>query len=99
MTSLPVLLLRGGKIRSLGPGIFIKRESAPPVSPAPQFEASVQRSAFLMVQLSHPCMTTAKTIALTIWVFISKMMSLLFNMLSRIVIGRTDAEAEAPRRS
>ena len=67
-------------------------------SPAPQFEASVQRSAFLMVQLSHPYMTTGKTIALTVWVFISKMMSLLFNMLSRIVIGRTDAEAEAPRR-
>ena len=53
-------------------------------------------SAFLMVQLSHPYMTTGKTIALTVWVFISKMMSLLFNMLSRIVIGRTDAEAPIP---
>ena len=41
--------------------------------------------AFLMVQLSHPYMITGKNIALTIWTFISKMMSLLFNMLSRFV--------------
>ena len=39
-------------------------------------------SAFFMVQFSHPCMTTEKTIALTIWTFVSKVMSLLFNMLS-----------------
>ena len=39
-----------------------------------------------MVQLSHPYMTTGKTIALTRWNFVSKIMSLLFNMLSRIVI-------------
>ena len=38
--------------------------------------------AFFMVQLSHPYMTTGKTIALTIWTFVSKLMSLLFNMLS-----------------
>ena len=38
-----------------------------------------------MVQLSHPYMTTGKTIALTIWMFVGKMMSLLFNMLSRFV--------------
>ena len=44
-------------------------------------------SAFFMVQLSHPYMTTGKTIALTIWTFISKVMSLLFNMLSRFVIA------------
>ena len=44
-------------------------------------------SAFLMVQLSHPYMTTGKTIALTIWIFVSKVMSLLFNMLSRFVIA------------
>ena len=93
----------------------------------------VQRSAFFMVQLSHPYMTTGKTIALTRQTFVSKVMSLLFNMLSRLVIstvhmvgflgstsgkepscqcrrckrcgfdpwswkiiGRTDAEAEAP---
>ena len=44
-------------------------------------------SAFFMVQLSHPYMTTGKTIALTIWTFVSKVMSLLFNMLSRFVIA------------
>ena len=40
-----------------------------------------------MVQLSHPYMTTGKTIALTRWTFIGKVMSLLFNMLSRLVIA------------
>ena len=45
-----------------------------------------QGSAFFMVQLSHPYMTTGKTIALTRWVFVGKIMSLLFNMLSRLVI-------------
>ena len=44
-------------------------------------------SAFFMVQLSHSYMTTGKTIALTIWTFVSKVMSLLFNMLSRFVIA------------
>ena len=39
-----------------------------------------------MVQLSHPYMTTGKTIALTIWTFVGKVMSLLFNMLSKLVI-------------
>ena len=43
-------------------------------------------SAFFMVQLSHPCMTTRKTIALTRRTFVGKEMSLLFNMLSRLVI-------------
>ena len=43
-------------------------------------------SAFFIVQLLHPCMTTGKTIALTRWTFVSKVMSLLFNMLSRLVI-------------
>ena len=43
-------------------------------------------SAFFMVQLSHPHMTTGKTIALTRWTFVGKVMSLLFNMLSRLVI-------------
>ena len=42
--------------------------------------------AFFMVQLSHPYMTTGKTIALNRWTFVSKVMSLLFNMLSRFVI-------------
>ena len=47
----------------------------------------IQHSAFFMVQLSHLYMTTGKTIALTIWTFVGKMMSLLFNMLSRFVIA------------
>ena len=42
-------------------------------------------SAFFIVQLSHPYMTTGKTIALTRWTFVDKVMSLLFNMLSRLV--------------
>ena len=44
-------------------------------------------SAFFMVQLSHPYMTTGKTIALTRWTFVNQVMSLLFNMLSRLVIA------------
>ena len=45
------------------------------------------RLAFFMVQLSHPYMTTGKTIALTIWTFVSKVMSLLFNRLSSFLIA------------
>ena len=45
-----------------------------------------QWSAFFTVQLSHPYMTTGRTIALTRWTFVGKVMSLLFNMLSRLVI-------------
>ena len=44
------------------------------------------RSAFFTVQLPHPYMTNGKTIALTRWTFVGKVMSLLFNMLSRLVI-------------
>ena len=44
-------------------------------------------SAFFMVQLSHPYITTGKTITLTKWTFVGKVMSLLFNMLSRFVIA------------
>ena len=46
----------------------------------------LQHSAFFLVQLSHPDMNTGKTIALTRWTFVGKVMSLLFNMLSRSVI-------------
>ena len=46
----------------------------------------LRRSTFLIVQLSHSYMTTGKTIALTRWTFVGKVMSLLFNMLSRLVI-------------
>ena len=49
-------------------------------------KASILRcSAFFRVQLSHPYMTTGKTIALTRWTFVGQVMSLLFNMLSRLV--------------
>ena len=47
----------------------------------------LRRSAFFIVQLSHPNMTTGKTIALTSQTFVGKVMSLLFNMLSRLVIA------------
>ena len=47
----------------------------------------LQHSAFFMVQLSHPYMTTRKTIALTRWTFVCKAISLLCNMLSRLVIA------------
>ena len=46
----------------------------------------LQHSAFFIVQLSHPYMTTGKTIALTKWTFVDKVMSLLFNMPSKLVI-------------
>ena len=50
-------------------------------------KASILRwSAFFIVQLSHPYMTTGKTIALTRWTFVGKVISLLFNVLSRLVI-------------
>ena len=45
------------------------------------------RSAFFIVQLSRPYMTTGKTTALTRWTFVDKVMSLLFNMLSTLVIA------------
>ena len=47
----------------------------------------LQCSTFFMVQLSHPYMTTGKTIPLTRWTFVGKVMSLLFNMLSRLIIA------------
>ena len=51
-------------------------------------EASVlQHSAFFMIQLSHPYMMTGKTIALTIWTFVGKVISVLFNTLFRFVIA------------
>ena len=51
-------------------------------------EASILlRSAFLTVQLSHPYMTTGKTMALTRWTFVDKVMYLFFNILSRLVVA------------
>ena len=56
-------------------------------SPTPQFKSIIlRRSAFFTVQLSHPYMTTGKTIALTRRTFVGKVMSLLLNMVSRLVI-------------
>ena len=57
-------------------------------SPAHSSKPSIlQHSAFFMIQLSHPYMTTGKTIALTRWTFVGKVMFLLFNVLSRFVIS------------
>ena len=57
-------------------------------SPTPQFKSiNYSCSAYFMVQLSHPYTTAAKAIALTIQTFVSKVMSPLFNMLSRFVIA------------
>ena len=54
----------------------------------PKYKASILRlSAFFIVQLSHPYMTTGETIALTRWTFVGKVMSLLFNMLFRLVMA------------
>ena len=56
-------------------------------SKALQHQSSIlQHSGFFIVQLSHPYMTTRKTVALTRWTFVGKVMSLLFNMLSKLVI-------------
>ena len=57
-------------------------------SPAPQFKSiSSLMLSLLMLQLSHSCMTTRKTIALTRWTLVGKVMSVLFHMLSRLVIS------------
>ena len=62
-------------------------------------KASILRhSAFFTVYLSHPYMTTGKTIALTRWTFVDKVMSLLFNMLSRLVITFLKEQAYSFRR-
>ena len=49
------------------------------------------RSGFFIIQLSHPYMTTGKSVALTRWTFVGKAMSFLFNMLSRFVMGFSDS--------
>ena len=58
-----------------------------------QFKSSIlQHSTFFMVQLSHPYMTTGETIALTRSTFVDKVMSLLFNMLSRFATAASAAK-------
>ena len=56
-------------------------------SPTPQIKSINSSALNFMVQLSHPYMTTGKTIVLTRWTFVSKVMSVFFNMLSRLVIA------------
>ena len=52
-----------------------------------QYHSSKEHSTFFVIQFSHPYMTTGETIALTRWTFVGKVMSLLFNVLSRLVIA------------
>ena len=52
-------------------------------------------SAFFILQLSHPYMTTGKTIALTRWTFVGKAMSLLFNILSRLIFPHSSVGKES----
>ena len=66
--------------------VTIKIKKKKKSSSIPQFK-SISFSAVLTVQLSHPYMTTGKTIALTRRTLVSKVMSLLFNMLSRLVVS------------
>ena len=56
----------------------------------------LQCSAFFIIQLSHPYMMTGKTIALTRWTFVGKVIFLLFNMLSRLVIGFPPRSKQLP---
>ena len=63
------------------------RRDSQEFSPTPQFKSIISSAlSFHTVQLSHPYMTTGKTIALTRWTFVGKVTPLLFNMLSRLVI-------------
>ena len=63
---------------------ILQHHSSKAFSSTAQFKI-LQRSAFFTVQLSHPYVTTGKTIALTRWTFVGKVMSLLFNMFSRLL--------------
>ena len=67
--------------------IFLHPKDSQESSPTPQFKSiNSSCSAFYIVQLSHPYMTTGKIITLTRWTFVGKVMSLLFNMLFMLVI-------------
>ena len=69
-------------------GSLCSSKDSPESSPTPLFKCmNSSVLSFLYGQLSHLYMTTRKTIALTRWTFVSKVMSLLFNMLSRVVIA------------
>ena len=80
---------QSGLIPSGSTGLFslLSKGLSSLLQPHSSKEPILQCSSFLMVQLSHPYMTTGKTIALTIRSFVNKVMSLLFNMLSKFVIA------------
>ena len=68
--------------------ISLQSRNSQESSPTTQFKSiNMLHSAFFIVQISHPYMTTGKSITLTRWTFVRKVMSLLFNMLSRLVIA------------
>ena len=73
-----ILVYSGAPVEETLKGLLQQHSSKPSI---------LQCSAFLMIQLSHPHMTTGKYIALTWWTFVSKVMSLLCNMLSRFDIA------------
>ena len=88
-----VLCIRWPKYRSFSISVGLVGSPCSPrdsqeCSPAPQFK-SINSSvlSFLYSRLSHPYMTTGKTITLTRWTLVGKVMSLLFNVLSRLVIA------------
>ena len=82
--SFPLMNIQGLFRLGLTAWISLQSRGLSRVSLAPQFESiSSSGSPFFMVQLSHPYMTAGKTIALTMWTFVGKVMSLIFNMLSR----------------
>ena len=71
-------------VHRVSDAIQVSHPLSSPSPPTPN--PSQHQSLFQWVQLSHPYMTTGKTIALTRWTLVGKVMSLLFNMLSRLVI-------------
>ena len=88
---MPETKVEKGCLGREGAASRVDRQHTPEKTHAPRVpdssEASVLWcSAFFIVQLSHPYMTTGKTIALTTWTFVGKVMSLLFNILSGLVI-------------
>ena len=83
-----MLPLQGAWVRCLVRELRSHPRDCQVSSPTPQFKSIIfQHSAFFIVQLSYPYMTTRKTVVLTRWIFVGKVMSLLFNMLSRLVIA------------
>ena len=86
LASIHPMIIQGWFPLGLTGLVFLLSKGLSRVSPAEFESISSLVLSFLYVQLSHPNMTTGKTIALTRWIFVGKMMSLLFNTLSRFVI-------------